>query len=124
MKFIYAPEGQEPQTFQIDDIYDLEGPECELIEEAGGTQWDTFGGWYDLLGREGYRAAKAFTWVMLRRANPELGFEELVRFKMSDATFVAADDEVEEGKDESGEAASVPADEATSSASLTPDSAV
>lgn len=123
MRIIYAPEGQEPRSFVLTDIQeDLEGPECELIEEAGGTQWDTFGGWYDLLTRDGYRATKVLIWALLRRSNPELGFEELVRFKMADFTIEASDAEVAEGKDGSGEAVSEPAVEPTSSESPTPDS--
>lgn len=125
MKVIYAPKGQEPRTFDLgDDIQEaLEGPECELIEDAGSSQWDTFGEWFELLSRDGYRAHKVLLWALLCRENPDLGLEELVRFKMSDITVLATVDEVEEGKDESGEAVSEPAEEATSSASLTPDSA-
>lgn len=120
MKIVYAPKGENPRTFQMEAVDDLEGPECELIEDAGGSQWDTFGGWFDLLSRDGYRATKALVWVLLRRLNPDLGFEELIRFKMADVSI--SDDEVEEGKGESDEAVSVPVDEPTSSASPTPDS--
>lgn len=124
MKIIYAPKGEEPRSFEVDEIdSDLEGPEYELIEGAGGEQWDTFAGWFDLLERGGYRAAKVLVWALLRRAKPDLGFEELVRFKPTDVTVVASDDEVAEGKDESGEAATEPADATTNVESHTQDSA-
>lgn len=122
MKIIYAPDnGVEPYEFDFTDVSELAGHECELIEEAGGTQWDTFGGWFDLLSREGYRANKVLVWVLLRRENPSLGLEELVNFKMRDLTVVASDDEVAEGKDESGPEVSVTGDAPTTAGSPTPD---
>lgn len=123
MKIIYAPPGENPRTFELGSIDDLEGGDCELIEEAGGNQWDTLGEWFDLLGRDGYRAHKVLIWALLRRDNPSLDLDDLGRFKMKDVSFEATDDEVEEGKDESGEAVSVPVDAPTSSASPTLDSA-
>lgn len=124
MRIIYTPKGENPRIFDLNDIdADLEGPEYELIEGAGGEQWDTFGGWFDQLSREGYRAAKALIWVLLRRENPSLGFEELARFKPSDVVIAASVDEVDEGKDESGPDDSVTGDAPTSSESPTPDSA-
>ena len=123
MKIIYAPEGQEPRTFELGSIDDLEGSDCELIEEAGGNQWDTLGEWFDLLGRDGYRAHKVLVWALLRRDNPSLDLNDLGRFKMKDVSFVATDEEVEEGKDESDEAASEPVGAPTSSESPTQDSA-
>lgn len=124
MKIVYSPKNGDSQTFTIDDITeDLDGEECEALEEAGGTQWDTFGGWFDLLSREGYRATKALLWVLLMRSRPELGFEEMRGFKLSEVTIVASDGEVDSGKDESGPAGSVTGAEPTSAASPTPDSA-
>lgn len=120
MRIIYAPKGGEPQRFNV-TVDDLLGAEAELIEDVGGTQWDTYGEWLDRLTRGGWRPMKAFVWVLLRRANPTLLFEDLADLSTAEVLF-AEDEDDEEGKDESGEVESeMPADP-TNAESLTQDS--
>lgn len=120
MKVIYAPKGEEPQTFDL-TLDDLKGAESELIEDAGGTQWETFGEWFSRLERDGYRARKVLAWVLLRKANPDLGFEELVGFKFSDLTFGVSDEDADAGKDPAGDGTGSDGSP-TGSESPTPDS--
>ena len=99
MKLIYTPEGQEPQEWRLKDPSDLHGLEPEYIEEAGGTQWDTWAEWGNLLSRGGFRAIRVFLWVLLRRENPGLELNS-VQPSLSEIKFdFEDDDEVEPGKD-------------------------
>lgn len=93
------------------DPEEITGLEAEVIEDAGGSRWDTLAEWYDLLSRGGWRAAKAALWVVLMRDNPDLGYEELANVAPKDLTFESDD---EPGK-ETGEATTEPADSATDS---------
>jgi hypothetical protein len=116
VKFTYAPKGQDPVTFDI-DTNDLSTDEAEAIDEAGGTQWRTFGGWADLLNNGGWRAWRVALWIALRRTNPELAFEEVrptvgeIIFEISDES--KPDEPAEEP--ESAEGKSEPGDDDTSS---------
>jgi hypothetical protein len=75
MKIIYAPKGEPEQPFDLDSD-DLDTDEAEAIEGAGGEQWDTFGVWVNQINRGGWRASRVALWVLLRRTNPSLAFEE------------------------------------------------
>jgi hypothetical protein len=109
MRFIYAPKDGEPQTFEF-EADELGALEAELIDEAGGAQWKTFGQWVNLFEEGGFRAWRVALWIMLRRHNPELGFEEVLptvgelMFGLRDDTATSAEpvveDEPSEGKDE------------------------
>ena len=121
MRIIYAPKGGEPQRFDV-TVDDLLGTEAELIEDAGGSQWDTYGEWLDRLSRGGWRPMKALVWVLLRRSNPSLLFEDLADLSTAEVLF-DEDEGDEEGKDESGEAVTEPAAAPTTAESPTQDSA-
>jgi hypothetical protein len=106
VKFTYAPAGQDPQVFEF-DAATLDADEAEIIEEAGGTQWSTFVEWGEKLDRGGFRAWRVVLWLLLRKANPDLGFEE-VKPRPSELLFDVPDQptdlpESAEGKSESGE---------------------
>lgn len=90
---------------------ELSGVEAELIEDAGGTQWETFGEWVSRLYRGGWRPLKVALWIMMRRENPKLGYEELASIKLSEIQIDLTDEDVAEGND-SSEPATEPADTA------------
>ena len=103
MKITYAPKDGDEQSFHLDSD-DLSADEAETIEGAGAEQWDTFGVWVNQINRGGFRAARVALWVLLRRTNPALAFEEF-QPRVSEVRL-AADDvaEVEEpGKSETGD---------------------
>lgn len=99
----------------------LTGIEAEAIEDAGGTQWQTFAEWIDRFYRGGWRPVKVALWIMLRRNKPELGYEELAGLKVSDVELDLSESEATEGKDEPGEATTEPAASPTDSNSPKPD---
>jgi hypothetical protein len=103
------------------DPDELTGAEAEMIEDAGGTQWETFGEWISRLYRGGWRPLKVALWVMMRRENPKLDYEELANVKIADVQIDLTEDEATEGKDEPGEATTEPADSPTDSDSPKPD---
>lgn len=116
MKIIYNGETYELRPDE------LTGLEAEAIEDAGGTQWQTFGEWVDRFYRGGWRPLKVALWVLLRRTKPELGFEELANLKVSDVELDLSEDaEAIEGKGESAEADTEPADSPTDSDLPKPD---
>jgi hypothetical protein len=103
------------------DPDELTGAEAEMIEDAGGTQWETFGEWISRLYRGGWRPLKVALWVMMRRENPRLDYEELANVKIADVQIDLTEDEATEGKDEPGEGTTEPADSPTDSDSPKPD---
>jgi hypothetical protein len=115
MKFSYDSRDFD---FQPDSV---DGPEAELIEDAGGTQWETFGEWANRLYRGGWRPLKVALWIMLRRENPTLNFDDLAKVGPGEVFLDLTDDEATEGKDEPGEATTEPGDSPTDSDSLKPD---
>jgi hypothetical protein len=110
VKFTYARAGQEPLTFDFDPN-ELGTLEAELIEEAGGTQWRSFGQWVDLHNQGGFRAWRVSLWIMLRRQNPSLAFEEvlptvgelIIGIDDTETPAEPSEDEPSEGKDEPGD---------------------
>jgi hypothetical protein len=100
VKLIYTPEGGTPQEwrFEPDEFTSLE---AETIEEAGGNQWATFGDWIGKVYGGGWRAMRVFLWLMLSRANPELGLNE-VQPKVKEITL-DLEEPAKPGKDESGD---------------------
>jgi hypothetical protein len=114
VKFRYAPEGEEPQLFDL-NVDDLTTDEGDRIEGAGGTQWGTVPEWYDLLQRGGWRAWRVALWLQLLRTNPDLGFEEL-KPKLSEVDFTFDEDEPTPDERTEGEPGkSEPSDDATDS---------
>ena len=121
MRLIYAPKGEEQRTYEF-DTETLSGPEAELVEDAGGLKWETYGEWVGQFFRGGWRATKVALWVCIRRDNEKLGFEELANLAPSDLLVDYTTDEEDAGKDSEGEDATEPDDSPTASASPTPDS--
>lgn len=120
MRLIYAPKGEEQRTYEF-DTETLSGLEAELVEDAGGQKWETYGEWVDQFFRGGWRAAKVALWVCIRRDNEKFGYEELANLAPSDVgvDFTTADEDA--GKDSEGEDTTEPDDSPTDSASPTPD---
>ncbi len=107
MKITYSPAGLPPHVIDF-DVDDLTSDEADRIEQAGGTQWDTYGGWIDQFNSAGWRAWRVALWVCLRReGRPDLAFEEFkprpneVAIEVPEVPVVAP---VIEGKSETGDA--------------------
>jgi len=100
VKIIYAPKGGEPQEF-VWEPDDFGSREAELIEEAGGVQWKSFGEWANLIDTGGFRAWRVALWVLLMRQNPTLDLNE-VQPSLKEVMFLHSDNEEkqEPGKDE------------------------
>ena len=110
----YAPSDRPAQSWEF-DADDLDNLEAESIELVGGTQWDAFGQWFYLVTRGNTRAVRALLWMLLRRQDPLLDFNE-VRFRTSEIALEDVESEPV-GKDESD-------DTDTDSPSAPPDSLV
>jgi hypothetical protein len=113
MRFIYEPEGQEPQPFDLIPD-DLPMREAELVEENGGEQWQTWGQWIYLINAGGIRAWRVALWIMLRRSNPTLELDA-IQGKAGDIRVLAGEDEVVETAASEGERNAEPADDSTDS---------
>lgn len=74
MLFTYAPEGAEPQVwdFSPDKIM---SPEAEAIERQTGL---TFVEWQQKLLTGSIMAAHGLLWVLLKRDNPQLKYDQVV----------------------------------------------
>jgi hypothetical protein len=114
LRMTFTPPGADPHHWEFDNLEDgLSAVEAELIEDAGGTQWDTYVRWALQLSSGSFRACRVLLWVLLRRQNPALVLADL-NFPVSALVFEdtadepAADEPEPEGKDE-------PADSTTSS---------
>ena len=111
MKLLYTPEGEETQTFQFMPK-ELPHFELEAIEDVGRPQWATYVEWTQLLFAGGVKATRAVLWILLRREDPELEFDDVaIKPSEIDIDWELDDDEAEpddEGKDEGS-------DDATSS---------
>lgn len=69
------PEGPEREwTFSP---LDLESHESEAIELVGGPWWETYDQFGRLFMKGSTRAHRAMVWVMLRREDPRLQFDEV-----------------------------------------------
>lgn len=55
----------------------LLSPEVEAIEEVGGSVWDTYDEWGEKFMKGNRRAYRAGLWIMLKRENPTLRFNEV-----------------------------------------------
>jgi len=69
--------------------------EAMAIEDVLGV---TVGEWQDLLNRRSMRATTALVWMLRRREEPALKFEEVV-FNPSSIDFDTSDEDAEEGKE-------------------------
>jgi len=55
----------------------LLSPEVEAIEDVGASGWDTFDEWGQKFMKGNRRAYRALLWILLKRENPTLKFNEV-----------------------------------------------
>lgn len=91
MKFVYKPEGAEPRSWDFDPAK-LMSPEAEAIERLTGM---TYGEWGDAVTRGSITALHGLLYVMLKRGNPTLTYDQ-VEFCLEDIDFEVEDVEAEE----------------------------
>lgn len=99
LRLIYTPEGEDSQEFDFDPdtVFSLE---AEALEDVGGDSWDSYAEWIDKVGSGNIRARRALLWILLRRSNPKLRFEDLV-FRINEFDVLGVEEDPEsEGKDE------------------------
>jgi hypothetical protein len=84
MIITYSPEDGDVQEFEFLPAK-LLSPEAEAIEAVGGAAWDTFEQFGEKFLRGSIRAYRAALWVMLKRQNPKLRFQDLT-FKIGEVT--------------------------------------
>lgn len=108
LRLTFTPPGGVTRRFEFEQLDDeLTALEAELIEDAGGKQWDAFMGWALQLTNGSFRALRVLLWVLLRRETPKLELAEL-DFPVSALGFETIEDESEpeaEGKDGDGDSA-------------------
>jgi hypothetical protein len=91
MKFVYKPEGVEPRKWDWDPDK-LMSPEAEAIERHTKM---TYKEWFDAIGRGSMLALHGLLYVMLKRSNPKLQWDE-VQFSAGEVTFEMSDEEAAE----------------------------
>jgi hypothetical protein len=91
MLFVYKPEGIDPLKWEF-DADKLLSPEAEAIEKHTGM---TYGEWKRAVVDESVRALHGLLYVMLKRKNATLKWDE-VEFSMSEVDFELDDDEAAE----------------------------
>ena len=77
MKIIYAPRDGERREFVFRPA-DLLSPDAELLEESGGSSWDTFEEYGRKFLAGSIRARRAALWLCLRRDNPRMRLSDLI----------------------------------------------
>lgn len=89
----YRPDEGPQQEFDFRPG-DFGSYDSEAIEVVGGQQWGTFEEWGAMFFRGSQRARRAALWVMLRRANPRLRFQDVsFRADQVDVTYSMAERE-------------------------------
>ena len=102
VRITHAPPSVEPKSWEFDPD-DADNLEAELIEVVGGDAWDSYLQWLNLMGRGNMRATRALLWILQRRTDPDLDFNE-IRFRTSEIATEAIDDEEGPGgKEENGD---------------------
>lgn len=101
VRITHAPKGADLQSWEFDPE-DADNLEAEAIELVGDETWDSYAQWLFLMGRGNMRAIRALLWILLRRTNPDLDFNE-VRFRTSDIAVESLDEPEPGGKDEAGD---------------------
>lgn len=76
-KLVYQPDEGERQDWVI-NLITMPSFEAELLEAMGGPAWGTYEEFGNLLSRGSVRALRALLWMMLRRANPRLDFDDVI----------------------------------------------
>lgn len=82
MIFTYRPEGAEAREYPFEPNR-LMSPEAEAIERVTGV---TFAKWQELILEGSMLCTRAFLWVMLKRSEPTLKFDQ-VMLSMSEVGF-------------------------------------
>ena len=95
MKFVYAPEGVDPREWDFDPGK-MMNPEAEAIERDTGM---TFKNWVDAVMDESTTAVHALLWVLLKRQDPTLRYEQ-VQFAYDDWDFTMSREEKIRVRDE------------------------
>jgi hypothetical protein len=105
LRMTFTPPGGQQRVFEMVRVDDeISALEAELIEDAGGRQWDTFMGFALQMSQGSFRAVRVLLWVFLRREDPGLELAAL-DFPVSALQFEDTGDEPEPGKDEPAAAA-------------------
>lgn len=76
MLITYTPDDGEKQEYEFIPGK-LLSPESEAIEEVGGYAWDSFEEFGVKFFKGNVRARRAALWIMMKRHNPRLKFEQL-----------------------------------------------
>jgi hypothetical protein len=87
--FRYSPEGADPQEWDFQPGK-LLSPESEAIEKVTGLYLPA---WQEAAVEGSQRALRAFLWVMLKRLQPTLKFEQVV-VAADEMELVFTDDEI------------------------------
>jgi hypothetical protein len=77
MKLIWTPEDGEPREWLFQPRK-LLSPEAEAIEDVGGATWDNFPAFTEKLAHSNMKALRAALWVMRKRTEPRLRFDQVV----------------------------------------------
>lgn len=85
MIIIYSPEDGESKEYLFVPSK-LISPEAEAIENVGGNVWESFEEFGTKFMRGNIRAYRAALWVMMKRENPRLRFQDLV-FKVGEVSI-------------------------------------
>jgi hypothetical protein len=88
-RFIYNRDGAEPLSWEFDPNK-LMSPEAELIERLTG--W-TFKGWLEKLQDGSILALHALLYILLKRADPQLAFDD-VTFSIAQIDMEYDDDDL------------------------------
>lgn len=94
MKFVYKPEGAEPRTWPM-QLNKLMNPEAEAIEKHTGM---TFGQFQEALENDSVLAIHGFLYVMLKREQPTLKWDE-VQFCLDDVDLELDEQDKIESRD-------------------------
>ena len=91
MKFVYKPEGAEPQSWDFNPNKMINA-ECMEIERRTG--WD-FADWLQRFHRSNMTAITAYLYVMLKRETPGIKYDQIV-FSIDEVDFEQTEAELAE----------------------------
>jgi hypothetical protein len=85
MILTYYADNKDPQVFDFSPRL-LETPDSEALESVGGDAWDTYEQFAELFFKGSLRARRAVLWIMLRKTDPHLRFQD-VSFRTEQVTL-------------------------------------
>jgi hypothetical protein len=98
MRLIWTPEdGGEKREYSFRPLK-LLSPEAEAIEEVGGRAWETFDEFGRLFMLGNRKALRAALWVMRKREEPRLRFQDL-SLRVDEVATEYDDDEKQQMRD-------------------------